>query len=341
LGQVFCYVPFTQITGETDPAIDHIFGFTGRERDDESGLYFYRARYYDPAIGQFVSEDPIGFEAGDANLHRYVGNGPTNSVDPSGLTQTSYTVTPIGPRTNRHALARVIVPGGVFEISSKLTYRSKISAGNKDAGSTTIRTTVRFTPTQKGNRIKLAVLQNVAGILKRQAKHYEGITTERGWFIRSAALAFDKHVDSPEGGHSIFPGDYFPPDAANYPGLDMGLDRIRQWASNSDGMCPKGDSDTGQAWFEDYKTYLTGVVPGMTWTSRHYYVGAYDSTANKWLGFVRFSVVDSRIKHPGEVAARIDVFYLELAGAKCTHRGMPHMPSDFHVAIERFPNKAR
>jgi RHS repeat-associated protein len=64
---------------------DHIYGFTGRETDDESDLNFYRARYYDPAVARFISQDPIGFEAGDANLYRYVGNGPTNGIDPSGL----------------------------------------------------------------------------------------------------------------------------------------------------------------------------------------------------------------------------------------------------------------
>jgi len=76
---------FGQITNETNPAVDHLFGYTGRETDEESDLYYYRARYYDPATGQFISEDPIGFEAGDANTRRYVGNSPTNATDPSGL----------------------------------------------------------------------------------------------------------------------------------------------------------------------------------------------------------------------------------------------------------------
>lgn len=40
---------------------------------------------YDPTIGQFISEDPIGFKASDPNLRRYVGNSPTNYVDPNGL----------------------------------------------------------------------------------------------------------------------------------------------------------------------------------------------------------------------------------------------------------------
>jgi len=40
---------------------------------------------YDPKLGQFTSEDPIGFDADDANLRRYVGNSPTNATDPTGL----------------------------------------------------------------------------------------------------------------------------------------------------------------------------------------------------------------------------------------------------------------
>jgi RHS repeat-associated protein len=59
------------------------FKFTGRE-DDGTGLYYYRARYYSPTLGRFVSEDPLGFAAGDVNLYSYVGNSPTNGIDPMG-----------------------------------------------------------------------------------------------------------------------------------------------------------------------------------------------------------------------------------------------------------------
>ncbi|MBE9558854.1 MAG: RHS repeat-associated core domain-containing protein [Proteobacteria bacterium] len=45
---------------------------------------FYRARYYDPKIGRFISEDPIGFEGDDLNLYRYVFNSSLNMIDPSG-----------------------------------------------------------------------------------------------------------------------------------------------------------------------------------------------------------------------------------------------------------------
>ena len=43
-----------------------------------------RARYYDPALGRFVSRDPIGYRAGDPSLYRYVKNSPTFATDPSG-----------------------------------------------------------------------------------------------------------------------------------------------------------------------------------------------------------------------------------------------------------------
>ena len=61
------------------------YGFTGREFDPESGLTYYRARYYDPNTGRFLTEDPIGFAARDANLYRYVFNNPIKFSDPTGL----------------------------------------------------------------------------------------------------------------------------------------------------------------------------------------------------------------------------------------------------------------
>jgi len=58
--------------------------YTGREYDRETKLYYYRARYYDPESGRFISEDPLGFEAG-VNFYAYVNNNPVNRNDPTGL----------------------------------------------------------------------------------------------------------------------------------------------------------------------------------------------------------------------------------------------------------------
>jgi len=78
----FTYEPFgvSSMSGEatTNPA-----QFTGREAD-ATGLYFYRARYYDSVTQRFASEDPLGFSAGDANLYRYVFDDPTDVSDPTG-----------------------------------------------------------------------------------------------------------------------------------------------------------------------------------------------------------------------------------------------------------------
>jgi RHS repeat-associated protein len=60
------------------------FRYTGREVGDAADSLFYRARYYEPLIGRFLSEDPFGFET-DENFYRYVANDPISNVDPSGL----------------------------------------------------------------------------------------------------------------------------------------------------------------------------------------------------------------------------------------------------------------
>jgi RHS repeat-associated protein len=56
--------------------------YTGRENDTETGFYYYRARYYDPITGRFLSEDPI---RSGINFYVYCGNNPVNCRDPYGL----------------------------------------------------------------------------------------------------------------------------------------------------------------------------------------------------------------------------------------------------------------
>ncbi|GAA5510293.1 RHS repeat-associated core domain-containing protein [Novipirellula caenicola] len=75
----------TAISSSHPDAIDALFGYTGRDWDADAGLQNNRARWYDPATGRWLSKDPIGFAAGDANLYRYVGNQATTETDPSGL----------------------------------------------------------------------------------------------------------------------------------------------------------------------------------------------------------------------------------------------------------------
>ena len=69
-----------QLTKFTNP-----YTFTGRRFDPESGLYYYRARYYDAKLGRFLSRDPIGFEGSEWNLYEYLNGMPLRFLDPSGL----------------------------------------------------------------------------------------------------------------------------------------------------------------------------------------------------------------------------------------------------------------
>jgi len=77
----YTYGPFGEATA-TGAATTNSFAYTGRELD-ATGLYFYRARYYNAQLSRFMSEDPIGFRGG-INVYAYVGNNPISFVDPLG-----------------------------------------------------------------------------------------------------------------------------------------------------------------------------------------------------------------------------------------------------------------
>jgi RHS repeat-associated protein len=83
LATTYSYDAFGNVVTASGSVINP-FRFTGRELDSETSLYYYRARYYDPSSGRFISEDPIGFLGGDTNLYRYVWNSTSNLTDPSG-----------------------------------------------------------------------------------------------------------------------------------------------------------------------------------------------------------------------------------------------------------------
>jgi RHS repeat-associated protein len=71
----------------TTSALGNPYAFTGQRLDPETGLYYYRARYYDPAHGVFLSRDPLGVWGDQGNFgnpYSYVGNNPLNFRDPSG-----------------------------------------------------------------------------------------------------------------------------------------------------------------------------------------------------------------------------------------------------------------
>lgn len=82
----FTYEPYGNTTVSGNAQNPH--QFTGRDNDG-TGLYYYRARYYSPKFGRFISEDPAGLTGG-ANLYRYALDSPFTFKDPFGLTATCY-----------------------------------------------------------------------------------------------------------------------------------------------------------------------------------------------------------------------------------------------------------
>jgi RHS repeat-associated protein len=79
------YNSFGQVAYESNTAIHHRAGYADYHSDGNTGLDYADHRWYDPSVGRWISEDPLGFHAGDTNVSRYVANRATNSTDPSGL----------------------------------------------------------------------------------------------------------------------------------------------------------------------------------------------------------------------------------------------------------------
>jgi RHS repeat-associated protein len=82
----YSYDAFGNIADQQE-AVSQPFKYVGQAgvMTEPNGFYYMKARYYDPTVGRFISEDPIGFEGGDVNLMAYVGNNPVTGIDPSGL----------------------------------------------------------------------------------------------------------------------------------------------------------------------------------------------------------------------------------------------------------------
>src|SRR5436309_2848932 len=83
IANTYTYDSFGKLTNSTGSLVNP-FRYTARESDTETGLYYYRARYYDPVAGRFVSEDPLSLSVG-LNFYKYVDNAPTLFNDPFGL----------------------------------------------------------------------------------------------------------------------------------------------------------------------------------------------------------------------------------------------------------------
>ena len=88
VANLYEYSIFGEVSA-SDPNHPNRFLFTGREFDSETGLYYYRARYYNPYIGRFLQTDPIGYGDG-MNWYAYCRNNPICLLDPTGLIRVAF-----------------------------------------------------------------------------------------------------------------------------------------------------------------------------------------------------------------------------------------------------------
>jgi RHS repeat-associated protein len=87
LTQTYTYDSFGKLTASSG-SLTNLFQYTAREFDAETGLYFNRARYYDPQSGRFISEDPLEFAGSGPSFYVYANNHSVDWVDPFGLAVT-------------------------------------------------------------------------------------------------------------------------------------------------------------------------------------------------------------------------------------------------------------
>ena len=79
------YDPWGNLQSEHNPnKLKQQLRLPGQYHDPESGLYYNRHRYYDPALGSYISQDPIGLDSGEPNFYAYPKN-PLQGMDPLGL----------------------------------------------------------------------------------------------------------------------------------------------------------------------------------------------------------------------------------------------------------------
>jgi RHS repeat-associated protein len=88
----FTYTPYGVVTvlapdwsARGTSSYNWVYLFQGGRYDSASGLYTFQERQYSPTLGRWMTMDPLGLEGGDYNTYRFIGNGPTNATDPSGL----------------------------------------------------------------------------------------------------------------------------------------------------------------------------------------------------------------------------------------------------------------
>ncbi len=166
LVQRYVYSVFGKILSIKDASSNEItttallktaYSFTNREWDEDSGLYYYRARYYDPHSGRFLTEDPHPGKQSNPqtafNKYIYSGNNPTNFIDPDGK---------------------------FFFLAAALISGSALSWGTFGVGATILLSSIAATSLGAGISEIAASRKGELGDLYKSSKFWEGVGVSFG-----------------------------------------------------------------------------------------------------------------------------------------------------------------
>jgi RHS repeat-associated protein len=114
LASTYTFDSFGKLAAASTGTITNPFRYTAREFDIETGIYYNRARYFDPGSGRFISEDPLRFGGDGPNFYAYVNNDPIDFTDPLGLKCCDVPTHPPGVsiEANRHKQSPTAIDGG-------------------------------------------------------------------------------------------------------------------------------------------------------------------------------------------------------------------------------------
>jgi RHS repeat-associated protein len=137
----------TKYTSNGD--FDETHGFTGKEYDSDTGLYYYNARWYDSELGRFISEDPV-MDPNNPNLYCYCRNNPLRYLDPTGTisqedaqaTAAAHTTTPeAGSTTSFTSLSGATITGTWGQNGQLSSVTSSYTQTSTSSNATTTKTT--------------------------------------------------------------------------------------------------------------------------------------------------------------------------------------------------------
>jgi len=182
----YTYSPYGRLLAQQE-AIAQPFKYAGQVGIMAEGndLYYMRARYYDAAVGRFLSEDPAGFVDG-SNLYAYVGGNPIMAVDPSGLEAQGW-----GSISDQMAAGHIVV-GMVPPLNPATVYRAVGAAGEALYVGITNNLERRAAEQLASKGISIDAIPGLSNIARSEARAVEQVLIENHGLPSSGGTLMNK-----------------------------------------------------------------------------------------------------------------------------------------------------